>query len=366
MNKLNFKCIYALLFFIHLSSNSFATPLNTVFGDVDSNDPIISELINTSTMQRLKSIDQGGPCIHFGLAPSFPRFDHSVAVWGLLKHHNAPLPEQVAGLLHDASHTAFSHVADTFFNGGEVGEHSYQDTIHLEYLKSQTAIMRIFDKSNFLLTDANPDLPCYKRLEQPLPDICADRLEYNLHTAILYERLSIDEAKEILKHVSFGENLWYFTDINSALSFARLPLDFNKTVWGVAWNMVLYDYFVVVLNKAIDIHLITLDDFQYGVDVEIMEKLRQSRNDDISAGLELCENVKSSFVTVENDLPFDKEYFPKFRGIDPLVRVDGNLVRLTEVSATFLEEYEAVKHWCTHGFKVKFNNESIAFKLAPR
>lgn len=366
MNKFNLKCIYALLLTLHLSSNSFATTLSTIFGDVDSNDPIISELINTSTMQRLKYIDQGGPCTHFGLAPSFPRFDHCVAVWALLKRHNAALPEQVAGLLHDASHTAFSHIADTFFNGGEVGEHSYQDTIHLEYLKSQIAIMNIFDKSNFSLTDANPDLPHYKRLEQPLPDICADRLEYNLHTAVLYERLSRDEAKEILKHVRFDQNLWYFTDIDAAISFARLPLDFNKTIWGVAWNMVLYDYFSMVLKKAIDIHLITLDEFQHGIDGKIMEKLRQSEDDEIKAGVKLCENVKFSFNTVENGTPFDKEYFPKFRGIDPLIMSGGELLRLTQVSTEFSEEYEDVKRWCARGFKVKFKREPMTFAYTPQ
>jgi HD superfamily phosphohydrolase len=354
MNRFPYRYFCALLISSYLSSISFSTTIHTIFGDIDSSDPILHNLLASQTMERLKDIDQGGPCVHFGHAPTFLRFDHCVGVWALLKRFDASLPEQVAGLLHDASHTAFSHVADTFFNGGETGEHSYQDSIHLKYLSSQEDVMAIFLQYSFSLDDANSDLPLYNRLEQPLPDICADRLEYNLHTAILYGKLSGAEVNEILQHVKFEGEHWYFTDIGAALRFSSLPLDFNQTVWGVPWNMVLYDYFVDLLKKAIAINVIALEDFRNGLDSQIMEKLRQSENVDIKASLKLCENVKSSFDIIEEEAPFDKKYLPKFRGIDPWVMSDSKLVRLTELSPTFKEEYNAIKNWCIKGFKVKF------------
>jgi hypothetical protein len=354
MNKFFYRYLGVIFIAASLNSPLFSTTIHTIFGDVASNDPIIHDLIASQTMERLKDIDQGGPCVHFEYAPTFSRFDHCVGVWALLKRFDASLPEQVAGLLHDASHTAFSHVADTFFNGGETGEHSYQDSIHLKYLSSQEDLLDIFRQYSFSLDEANPDLPLYNRLEQSLPDICADRLEYNLHTAILYDKLSETETNEILQHVKFEGEHWYFTDIGSAIRFSSLPLDFNQTIWGVPWNMVLYDYFVDLLKKAIDINVIALDDFKNGLDSQIMEKLRQSEDVEIKTLLTLCENVKFSFDIVDDESPFDKHYQPKFRGIDPWVMSDAKLVRLTELSPTFKKEYNAIKNWCIKGFNVKF------------
>ena len=86
-----------------------------VYGEVSIEDPAILDLIGCATFQRLKGIRQAGPS-----ALTFPfkdvtRFEHSLGVFILLRRLGAPRREQVAGLLHDISHTAFSHAVDFIY-----------------------------------------------------------------------------------------------------------------------------------------------------------------------------------------------------------------------------------------------------------
>jgi len=51
---------------------------------------------------------------------SVTRFEYSVGVWSLANQLEMPLERQVTALLHDATHTAFSHTADyLFYNRAE-------------------------------------------------------------------------------------------------------------------------------------------------------------------------------------------------------------------------------------------------------
>lgn len=55
-------------------------------------------------------------------------YDHSMGVFVILRARGAPLEEQIAGLLHDVSHTAFSHVGDWVY-GKENQDKDYQNDV---------------------------------------------------------------------------------------------------------------------------------------------------------------------------------------------------------------------------------------------
>ena len=78
-----------------------------VYGETEIADPALLGLIGAPTFQRLRGVRQAGPS-----AIAFPfkdvtRFEHSLGVHVLLRRLGASRKEQVAGLLHDISHTAF-------------------------------------------------------------------------------------------------------------------------------------------------------------------------------------------------------------------------------------------------------------------
>ncbi|SIQ09126.1 HD domain-containing protein [Peribacillus simplex] len=73
---------------------------------------VLEELIVSKPVPRMKGIHQGGASYLVNEKWDVTRFDHSLGVILLIKELGGSLEEQIAGLLHDLSHTAFSHVID--------------------------------------------------------------------------------------------------------------------------------------------------------------------------------------------------------------------------------------------------------------
>src|SRR5207237_6182368 len=94
-----------------------------VYGDVAIEEPGILDLIGSPTFERLKGVRQAGPSALTFPFKNVTRFEHSLGVFLLLRRLGADRREQVAGLLHDISHTAFSHAVDFVFASEEQDHH---------------------------------------------------------------------------------------------------------------------------------------------------------------------------------------------------------------------------------------------------
>src|SRR3954451_8579406 len=84
-----------------------------VYGDVSIDAPRLLALIACPTFQRLKGIRQAGPSAFAFPFKTVTRYQHSLGAYLLLRRRDAEPREQVAGLLHEKSNTAFSHGADS-------------------------------------------------------------------------------------------------------------------------------------------------------------------------------------------------------------------------------------------------------------
>ncbi|MCC2646183.1 MAG: hypothetical protein K0R02_248 [Rickettsiaceae bacterium] len=344
--------LFGLLFFLYFKANAvFQTTIQTIFSTQKIDDPVITELLSHPIMERVKNIDQSGPLYYFGYVPAYSRYDHSIGVWAILKHYNTPIKEQIAGLLHDVSHTVFSHVGDYLFDMPEGGT-SYQDTIHLQYLEAQN-ILPLIKKYGLRLNDLNPKTSEYRRLEQELPNLCADRIEYILHTGVLYNKISKAEVKVIIKNLNFRHGQWYFTSEKQALRFAELSLYFTESFWGSAWNLVLNHYFAEILKEALKLNIITLDEVKYGVDKEVLQKLFSSNSKYIQQRMQWCRNIHKTFQIVDSG-KYDMHMKAKFRGVDPWIKTKDGLIRLTEVNKEYKTKFDNLKYICEKGYNVRF------------
>ena len=118
----------------------------TIHGIVETNHPLIRELINSQPFQRLKKINQYGVCefIKKPLCVKYPsigytRYEHSLGTLVIIIRYSDQeglklLKRVICGLLHDMSHTPFSHSLDILLRGGFLVD-SYQDLTLISFIK---------------------------------------------------------------------------------------------------------------------------------------------------------------------------------------------------------------------------------------
>ena len=153
-------------------------------------DQVVEELILSKSVQRLKGIHQTGASYLVNKEWNVTRFDHSVGVMLLVKKLGGSVEEQIAGLLHDVSHTAFSHVVDYVFDNRN---ESYHEEIFSSVVK-HSEIPAILAKYGYTYEEILLDDSKWTLLERSAPELCADRVDYTLRDMYTYGYISLEEA----------------------------------------------------------------------------------------------------------------------------------------------------------------------------
>jgi uncharacterized protein len=335
-------------FFKNYSNKKSSLLLNTEYGEFIITEPVLIDLINDRFVQRLKKVRQYGPRYYVTKQEEYDRYEHSLGVFVLLRHYGASVHEQIAGLLHDASHTVFSHVGDFLFKAGD----TYQDDIHEKFI-NETSLASVLQNYKIDVKDILHKNKLFTALEKDLPDLCADRLEYNLKGGLLEGLLNKEDIVSILDHLLFENGQWVFTTLSQAKKFAEVPLYLTQHVWGSPDGIVTYEWTSEALKRALAINLITLDDIHYSTDDLVWEKLVKSDDAELKPIMDKLINHKKHFIAVDND-SFDKVVKGKFRGINPFVKTERGIVRLTELDQEFSQEFNAVKQRMEDGWRIKF------------
>src|ERR1700733_6161088 len=98
---------------------------DSIYGRETIVDPVLLDLLDSTAVRRLRGVLQHGVTALLEITKPITRFEHSVGVMLLVRRAGGDLKEQVAALLHDVSHTAFSHVIDHVFH--DQGTQSYHE-----------------------------------------------------------------------------------------------------------------------------------------------------------------------------------------------------------------------------------------------
>jgi len=324
--------------------------LETLYGSFSIEEPVIIELINSSAMQRLKKIHQYG-VVHYVKKPqAYNRYEHSLGVFALLRCYGASLEEQIAGLLHDVSHTVFSHVGDLVFDY-KSNKQSYQDDIH-EWFLDRTGITDILTKHGYPAVCSKNNKQQYRALEQDLPDLCADRIEYNLMGGLEEDLINEENIKAILDDLQFQDGRWFFKHIESAKKLAYVSLYLTEHIFAAVWDRFIYYHTAHALKRAIAIGALTYDDIHFSVDDEIWNLLCINEDPIIKSYLSIVINHKDRYY-VSDQNEYDIHFTAKFRGVDPLVQTEVDFKRLTELDNEFTREYNRVKELAIQGWYIK-------------
>ncbi|MDD4761933.1 MAG: hypothetical protein PHZ25_02845 [Candidatus Pacebacteria bacterium] len=296
-----------------------------VYGNFEIEEPIILELINSPTLQRLKEIDQAGYFEPHFPGTAYSRFEHSIGDYLLLKIYGAPIEEQVAGLIHDVSHSAFSHCIDYVLDAGSEKEHNHQDNVFDDYVR-KSEIPEIIKKYNldldYILDDKNFPLK-----ENDLPDLCSDRIDYSLRTAIVFKE--IENGKFFIDNLIAKNGKWIFKDFESAKKYADLFLKLNTNYYAGIQSAVMFRTIGDYLRYALLKEYISETDL-YTTDKIVLSKIESHINNDPKLKL-LFErmNNKISFRNDPNN--YDGKVFCKSRVVDPLCLQNEEIKRVSEI-----------------------------------
>ena len=307
-------------------------------------DQVLVELIQSKPVQRLKGINSGGAvCLIRPSHPKTSRFEHSIGDLLVLRRFQASLEEQVAGLLHDTPHTAFSHVGDFVFDQTETME--YHDKF-MEKIVRQSEIPsilsrhgldvnRIVDESNFPLQ------------ENSLPDICADRIDYFLRNLV-----TKGLKKQALAHLSslrVHENKFILSNQEAAKAYAVDFLLMDATVWADPTEIASFQLLAKAIKLAFDKGFLKEEDM-FQDDAFVLQALQGSQDKEI---LGLVALLTPDFKVEEAEEDFDLFVKTKCRCVDPEFFSEGRLVRLSSVDPHFKALKEAHQARVKAGYRLK-------------
>lgn len=310
--------------------------VDRIYGDINIENKVIIDLINSDAFQRLKNISQDGATHYIQPIRDLNRFEHSIGVWYLSTLFHRPIEEQIACLLHDISHTAFSHVIDFVFQDDKyefadrkLNEIIYKSSIPKILKNHNINIEKVLDKSNYHL------------LENSLPDISVDRWDYFMRDGFALGFLPKVLITTFMSEVFEQDNMFYFKDIRIASTFSILFANCSRLIWLDPTSHAAYFLLSKAIKLGIDTEIITESDF-FTDDTTLMNKLNNSPNKEIQGLL--------SRLIPGNEFVYEEKESAEFYGgnkprtVDPFVETDDKFKRISELVPNlkyFFEEFHS-------------------------
>ncbi len=309
-----------------LNTKKESAMIQTLYGPIQVSTKIAG-LLETPLVRRLKGIRQNGVAYLIDPRQSTSRYDHSLGVLSLAQLLGASESEQIAALLHDISHAAFSHLADLVF------AHKMQDfheVVRERFLDSEDA-KKTCDSFGLSIKELNcHDLPLVKgkrlnvdRLDYCIRDLLAVGRIFQPEYAAIVHNLVVDESGEIR-----------CKDLDTARLIFRKFIEVNKEVYFDPKVEAASLAVTVVLQRMLKNGMLSEGDF-FKTDDHLLEKIAHSP-------------YKGVLEQVGPNMPFSVSQTPtklppvirKLRYIDPiLVGLEGPLTHHCPDSKEFLEEY---------------------------
>jgi HD superfamily phosphohydrolase len=294
--------------------------VDRVYGEVTIDDPEILALIATPTFARLEGIRQAGPSALAFPFKTVTRREHSLGVHILLRCLGAGRREQVAGLLHDISHTAFSHAVDFVFHSDEQDYHEGLKPAVLNRPDMIAALKRLgFDPEMFY------DDESYPLLERPLPWLCADRVDYFLRDSLACGVSTPEFVARVLDHLAVADERIVLTDVAVARDMAQLFSAMNRDWWAGPVEAYIYNEFADALREGLRLGVLDKASLMTD-DAYVLDQLRSARSALIDAKLDHVQHVPSEFTR-----GYAPRIVPKSRWLDPPVRLGRTWRRLSEI-----------------------------------
>lgn len=307
---------------------------------------VLVDLINSSLVQRLKRIHQGGASYLVNPKWNVTRYEHSIGVMLLIRKLGGSLEEQIAGLLHDVSHTAFSHVIDLSLG---LGNEDYHDKIFSKVIFN-SEIPHILQKYNYNITELL--FQKWPLLDMEAPFLSVDRIDYTLRDMYTYQNISLKQCHNFIDSLIVKETYIICTSLSQCIWFVRV---YKKEVIDFFYdplNVYAYELLSTTLKIGLEKKIITYDDL-LKTDDDIILLLSSSKNDDIQC---LLKKLNKKVLIIHDSINFDIHQKKKIRIVDPLVLIDNEVNIASHFSPEISETNDSILNFSKVGVYLKIIN----------
>ncbi|MDC2863420.1 HD domain-containing protein [Bacillus sp. BP-3] len=297
---------------------------DSIYGEHNIDD-VLAELLQSKAVQRLQKIHQGGASFLVNPMWNVTRYEHSAGVMLLVKMLGGSIEEQIAALLHDVSHTAFSHIVDHVL---EEQDEDYHEQIFMDVIEASDipSILQKYGYDYRMIEKWEQ----WTLLEQPLPNLCADRIDYTLRDLHTYGMISKQEVSSFLEDITVHDGQICIQSVQAAEWFTDAY--YKETINFFLHPLNSYGYYRLteVLKYALQRNILHLSDFS--TDDETVLHLLRNCGDCVMD--KMLSSLHSKVVLEESDTEYDICYKGgKERLIDPPIYINGKTQRASVVSS---------------------------------
>jgi hypothetical protein len=288
-----------------------------IYGAARIDEPVLLDLLHTAALHRLGGVLQHGITGLIGVTRATTRLEHSLGVMLLVRRLGGPLEEQIAALLHDVSHTAFSHVIDYVFGGHD--SQSYHEDMKEEIVAASdlpAALARHgYDWRAFLHEEAFP------LLEQPAPALCADRLDYFMRDSPDLGVATAAQIQAVLDALAVRAGRVVMTDLSVARWLAYTFIAADRASWANFREVGLYELTARAIKTGLQTGVISDADI-WTTDAALWAKLCAGPDPALRSQIELI-SPHTQFVWDDAAPTF--RVSTKLRTVDPdvLMKIEG-------------------------------------------
>ena len=310
----------------------------------------LKEYIETPAMLRLDGISMFPGCDHtkiLNIKNFNSRLKHSIGVALIIWNFTKDKKQTLAGLFHDISTPAFSHIVD-FMNGDYLNQESTEDLTKY-MIENSKEIMTLLNRDEIKVEEIC-DYHIYPIADNDTPMLSADRLEYTFSDGLEIDGIfDLDKVEKIYKNISVLKNEnneieLGFNNLNIAEEFI---FNANK-LWllisgGNEVNFIM-QFWTDYLKESMKKGYIQEADLYKMSEFEIIEKIKKQADKKM---IDILEKFQNSTKIGRSEIEVRDKYCisikAKKRYINPLVDTDNTTKRVTGLSNEANKVIENIK-----------------------
>ncbi len=311
---------------------------DAVYGSVEIVEPVLLDLLDAAAVRRLAHILQHGISGLIGVTAPITRLDHSLGAMLLVQRLGGSLTEQIAALLHDVSHTAFSHVIDYVFNDHD--EQGYHERMKMTWI-ARSDLPGVLARHGYDWQYVAHE-ESFALLEQPAPALCADRLDYFLRDSAPLKLIASTDLVHVLAHLIVHQGRIAVDDLEVARFLADTFIAADEASWANLSEVGLYELTARAIRRGLEIGAVSEADL-WSTDAVLWGKLVGCDDAGLQEWLRL---VSPDTRFVWDDARPTFWVSTKIRTIDPDVLIGGDCRPLSawdEAFAARRQDYLARK-----------------------